>query len=581
MNADCIYNYLCVLFFEDKCVVSNPYTRKISGFLPKPVGEAVLLIRNGADIALAVKHINKTQSLTPSETVDVLRFTTFLSGMVEGFCPPTSSSFPSNKFGSVLLLCPTTDCNLSCVYCTAGSAHEKIRKMPLSLATAAVDFFLDNSHTPTGNPTLQFHGAGEPTVEFGFLQSIVSYAKKKCSSFEFRITTNGFMSTSTAEWISKNINHVTLSFDGPPAIQNRNRPTKNSDRSYDIVLRSAKIFEIAGILKTINIVVTPDDVDSLSHTVAHILTSVTVPFIRILPLAMCDKAREAGIAPIEPKSLVRSFRQAKRVAESLGTQLVLNKHPSDIIENYCGACGYNMVLSPDGSITTCHEVLFEENPGYGEMRVGFYQPSTESFHVDWDKLNSLRKRSAKNMGTCQDCEIGVHCGGGCAARAARHFGTIFERDPEYCHYMRKLIEDEYIALAESLASPDNPLVSQKNTTDIIKYSQVISKLFSEIQNRDWTIDVVALELTKQVGDLTRRLLTREGYYHNHRHSEQSYTGTNAAIADELADIFLGIVRVAEHYKIDLHREIISSRDHELKYIRYLKKQEMSSDNEPS
>lgn len=76
--------------------------------------------------------------------------------------------------------------------------------------------------------------------------------------------------------------------------------------------------------------------------------------------------------------------------------------------------------------------------------------------------------------------------------------------------------------------------------------------FQKIEGKPWGVEGAVIELAKQVGQLSSLVMNREGYYFSDREKlDSKYTATNDAIADELADIMFAVVRIADHYDIDL------------------------------
>jgi NTP pyrophosphatase (non-canonical NTP hydrolase) len=84
--------------------------------------------------------------------------------------------------------------------------------------------------------------------------------------------------------------------------------------------------------------------------------------------------------------------------------------------------------------------------------------------------------------------------------------------------------------------------------------------FQKIEGKPWGVEGAVIELAKQVGQLSALIMNREGYYYAEREKESNnYEGSNENIADELADIMLAVVRIADHYGIDLVATNIKTR----------------------
>ncbi|NKB67871.1 MAG: hypothetical protein GKR89_12490 [Candidatus Latescibacteria bacterium] len=87
----------------------------------------------------------------------------------------------------------------------------------------------------------------------------------------------------------------------------------------------------------------------------------------------------------------------------------------------------------------------------------------------------------------------------------------------------------------------------------------IYKRFSAIEQRPWGAEGAVIELTKQVGELARHIMVAEGYYYKNR---PGYSAEKEGIGDELADILAQLIRLADHYEIDLVEAHIKARQAE-------------------
>lgn len=78
------------------------------------------------------------------------------------------------------------------------------------------------------------------------------------------------------------------------------------------------------------------------------------------------------------------------------------------------------------------------------------------------------------------------------------------------------------------------------------------KRFEKIEGKPWGVEGALIELAKQVGQLSALVMNREGYYFPDREKlSDNYAASDDRIADELVDIMFAVVRIAEHYKVDL------------------------------
>ncbi len=90
--------------------------------------------------------------------------------------------------------------------------------------------------------------------------------------------------------------------------------------------------------------------------------------------------------------------------------------------------------------------------------------------------------------------------------------------------------------------------------EVIEKSLEVIKEFKKVEKRNWGIEGAMMELSKQVGELSKNVMAFEGYYMAARDSLPEYQTSKDKIADELSDILFIIIRIAQHYGIELEKE---------------------------
>ena len=101
--------------------------------------------------------------------------------------------------------------------------------------------------------------------------------------------------------------------------------------------------------------------------------------------------------------------------------------------------------------------------------------------------------------------------------------------------------------------------------ELIAMTRQVMAAFDRVEPRPWTIEASTIELMKQAGDLARRIMMAERYYLPDRADRPDYQATVDDIGDELADILYCIIRIAEHYQIDLEAAHVRARRREMRY----------------
>src|SRR6056297_2167166 len=131
----------------------------------------------------------------------------------------------------------TSNCNLRCQYCFA-SGGEKRKVIDFDFTKAGIDYVLEKNKEKKIN--LYFHGGGEPTLAFDLLKKIVSYAKSKADIIKLGLQTNGVAQKHVIDYLSNNKFRLSVSIDGPPSIQDKQRPQKGGGKSSFFTERTIK-----------------------------------------------------------------------------------------------------------------------------------------------------------------------------------------------------------------------------------------------------------------------------------------------------------------------------------------------------
>ncbi|NWF69344.1 MAG: hypothetical protein HXY40_09675 [Chloroflexi bacterium] len=103
--------------------------------------------------------------------------------------------------------------------------------------------------------------------------------------------------------------------------------------------------------------------------------------------------------------------------------------------------------------------------------------------------------------------------------------------------------------------------------ETIALARRIRQRFQNIEGREWGVEGALIELMKQVGELAKYVLVAEHYYGTERESQPYYQSDSDKIGDELADILYVIIRIADHYQIDLLDAYLQARKAEDEFLK--------------
>ena len=104
--------------------------------------------------------------------------------------------------------------------------------------------------------------------------------------------------------------------------------------------------------------------------------------------------------------------------------------------------------------------------------------------------------------------------------------------------------------------------------EIIDQTRDVIKRFEKIEGKPWGVEGSMIELTKQLGQLSSKVMMQEEYYPKDRDQDdpQQYQTSKEKIADELSDILLVVIRLADLYQINLEKTHLKALDEAQKYL---------------
>lgn len=368
---------------------------------------------------------------------------------------------PENKFikktsfqPTAVTIMPTSDCNLRCVYCYGNGGYEP-SCISEEVAMAAINEIIRNAvDLKTGNVHVTFHGGGEPLhyKTFGLVTSVAEYAKSESKRFglskpKFSTGTNGLLARYQLEWIRENISHLTLSFDGPREIHDRQRPTENGNGSYDHVVKSMKFFDENNITYGVRATITRDSVHRMVEIVDLLNEISATRSYHFEPLYEVGRTAESKYISPEPEDFSKGLFAARMRAQKLGKRVGMSCGTAgELRDKFCGAAGLNFCVTQDSDVTTCYEVMRRSDHRTKDFFIGGYNHENQKFDFDLDKISNLAHRTVTNMDSCKDCYAKYNCGGGCLAKVVTN-KSLFDSDGYFkCDINRSHVLDSITEL---------------------------------------------------------------------------------------------------------------------------------------
>jgi uncharacterized protein len=370
--------------------------------------------------ALARVVAGQAQALSRGDTLPDLppSIAEFLSGI--GFLepdplppPPPDETFQPAM--AVLLL--TSRCNLRCVYCYANGGEEAAEDLDPSVARAAIDHVHRNA-VDLGRRRfeLTFHGGGEPVTAWHSLQAAVAYARAKDLPCHISLVSNGVWTARQRDWLIRHVDSLTISLDGAPLTQDRQRPRPSGRGSSAAVMTTVRALDQAGASYGIRLTALPPWRDQLARDVEFVCRETGCRSMQVEPAFNTVRGEYRPPSPEEAEAFAAGFLAAWETARAAGRQLTFSgARPWVLTAVFCTAPHAALIVTPAGRLVTCYEIAGPRHPlahacGIGRIEAG-------QVIVDEGNRAALLAGLAARRAACRDCFCYWHCAGDCHAKA--------------------------------------------------------------------------------------------------------------------------------------------------------------------
>jgi len=385
---------------------------------------------------------------------------------VAGHAPTTRMPDASAPGGGAceLALFLTERCNLRCIYCYARGG-EGGRTMDPELADAALELVLDDAVTAgaPGTPvaTVHLHGGGEITQEWDLLRRIMDHGRELASrrgvAIRFTAGLNGVMPSDRAAVLARELDETTISLDGPPLVQDRQRPRADGRGSSEAVLHTLEIFDRERARYGLRVTVLGPGVADLPTTVEHLVRVSATRAIQVEPVfplgrGVLGSHRSANGAGwlVDPDRFVTAFREAREVAAAWGRDLRYSgaRYPL-VTDVFCKAVLGALCVTPAGQVTSCFEA-----GGAADDRLGFgaWDRASGRLEIDTQRRRGLLRLSTHHSprsSACWRCVARWHCAGDCPMKRGAEGGGGIEAAAGRCRISRQLTADQILRALEA------------------------------------------------------------------------------------------------------------------------------------
>ena len=387
-----------------------------------------------------------------------------------------------------LILEVTTACNFRCTYCVFGQEEGTFRphgneKMPWNVAKMAIDDFMGhNSHAE--HCAISFYG-GEPLLNLPLIRTCVDYINQQYANRRptFSLTTNGYLLRDEAiEFLVSNRFNISISIDGPQAVHDACRRTKEGHNTWEVVTGNLRRFLDVSREKHGSDYLIINAVGGLETDFEQVVTYFKEADFCLENFSLLFAPDRAVASTARPGCrLYDSFREvlldfdeqlvsgkaktdsnAFQICSALLCQDLLEFHKRRLLKCDDGICkilhrtctpgARRQFTTVDGVYMPCERVERLESLAIGSCKTG----------VDLAKVQSLLNRWAAFPG-CKTCWCATTCNVGCLASVAVDPYSNCRSRQEACENHRKQKHSLLVRYCKLLESNPKALDFSKNT----------------------------------------------------------------------------------------------------------------------
>ncbi len=373
-------------------------------------GRAFVGNRSMANLVLALT--DEVTSPKPHVAPDILEFLCSHGFFDPDPPPPLWTTTGFHPTMAVLLL--TNQCQLRCTYCYAAAGEAPRQELALEPGCAAIDYVFETA-VELNRPEFEvsFHGGGEPTYAWQVLQQCTAYARQKPLPAKITLTSNGVWSEAQCDWIAANLDGLSLSVDGAPATQDRQRPLRSGQGSSPYVMNTINALDRRAFPYGIRLTATPPW--TLADDVRFLCTATGCQSMQVEPAFNTKRGGHTEPDASEIEGFVAAFLDAFEIAQQSGRRLLYSGARLGLVTTvFCTAPYSALIVNANGDLVACYEVAGDTHPLAQMSVIGHIEDG--QVNIDHAARTHLHRLIAERQATCQDCFCYWSCAGDCYPR---------------------------------------------------------------------------------------------------------------------------------------------------------------------
>lgn len=329
--------------------------------------------------------------------------------------PPPPPPLPHSFQPTTAVLLMTNQCQLRCTYCYAAAGTFAPSQLTRAQAFAAIDYVCQRAQELQRTRfEVSFHGGGEPTFNWGILKACVAYARQKPLPASITLTSNGIWSSRQRAWIATNIDGISLSVDGRPDTQNRQRPFRHGRGSADIVWETIAYLDAHRVPYGIRMTATTPW-EQFPQDVQHICSHTGCRNLQVEPAFNDGRGGHDGGSLADCQAFATAFIAAYEIAQQAGRQLhYAGARLGTVTRSFCTAPYQALIVNAQGEFVTCYEITGDGHPLERISRIGRLKEG--QIMLDEAARSHLHGLISERQQTCGNCFCYWSCAGDCYTR---------------------------------------------------------------------------------------------------------------------------------------------------------------------
>jgi len=317
-----------------------------------------------------------------------------------------------------LTLILSNRCDLACRYCyAAGRRDGNGVALPEAAAEGAARLVARHRAASSRPLTVVFHGGGEPTLEWELLVQLHAMvgriARERGIPVWIHLATHGAIDEMRARWLAAHIDHVGLSCDGPPDIQDAQRRAPAAATSGPVE-RTARILRESGTAFTVRVTVTPATVDRQEEIVEYVRQRLGACRVRLEPVYRGRGAGGAHFSPSDAGRFATQYIRAAEAAKAHGCEVETSgARPGEIHGPYCNSLRGVVQVGPGGVASACFLDAGNGPPRGPDLVYGRVDQETGEMAIDARRAAAIRHAATTVPEYCFGCINVYHCARGC------------------------------------------------------------------------------------------------------------------------------------------------------------------------